>query len=479
MGVFIGGLSEDFTLLRKDSGDALLVRQGFSGCLRDVSLKMTDSPSEEWQYLDWTKATKSVAVYESWEGCPLQTIDGAHFLGHGYLELATGVFNGGQDFDVSLDFRTDQLSALLLFTYNTKKEDYMLVALEAGLLSFILATDGHVTELSMWVGLGYCDGDWKQLSLAKRGSLISAAVNDWAEETRGVGGAVRLTVDSPLYLGGVPANLLHPALDGQSHKHGLGGCIRGLTIRSDKRSSSVSEKVDLAVTARRSVRVHLDGCPTSESRFNCRGNDSVLVYSGRQTLATDYSLQPFTEYLYRIIALAAGGWAASPWQRGRSRGKAPASVPPPAAVQSINGFSIKVSWVPPTGEIRGLIDRYELKAYNRDNPDVPPIKATHLANGNFTDVITGLTPATRYIVTVSACTPAGCTESPINDIGDGNNVRSSLTTPEEAPGGVFPPSAVSSSTALFVTWEPPGRPNGVITEYLLFHNNKLAYRGRN
>lgn len=92
--------------------------------------------------------------------------------------------------------------------------------LEGGLLSFILATDGHVTELSMWVGLSYCDGDWKQLSLAKRGSLISAAVNDWAEETRGVGGAVRLSVDSPLYLGGVPATLLHPALDGQSHKHG-------------------------------------------------------------------------------------------------------------------------------------------------------------------------------------------------------------------------------------------------------------------
>lgn len=45
----------------------------------------------------------------------------------GYLELATGIFNGGQDFDMSLDFRTDQLSALLLFTYNTKKEDYMLV----------------------------------------------------------------------------------------------------------------------------------------------------------------------------------------------------------------------------------------------------------------------------------------------------------------------------------------------------------------
>lgn len=94
------------------------------------------------------------------------------------------------------------------------------VELEGGLLSFILASESHVTELSMWVGLSYCDGDWKQLSLAKQGSFISAAVNDWAEKTRGVGGAVRLRVDSPLYLGGVPRELQHPALDSRSHKHG-------------------------------------------------------------------------------------------------------------------------------------------------------------------------------------------------------------------------------------------------------------------
>lgn len=62
----------------------------------------------------------------------------------------------------------------------------------------------------------------------------------------------------------------------------------------------------------------------------------------------------------------------------------PRSVPPPTTVHSLNGFSAKVSWEPPTGDIRGLIDRYELKAYNRDQPQVPPIKAMYLANGNFT-----------------------------------------------------------------------------------------------
>ncbi|XP_078016774.1 usherin [Epinephelus lanceolatus] len=477
-GTFIGGLPEDFTLLREDSGDARLVRQGFSGCLRDVSFKMTDSPTEEWKSLDWAKATKKVAVYESWEGCPVQTMDGAHFLGHGYLEMGRDVFSGGQDFDISMDFRTDQLNALLLFTYSTETEDYMLVELDGGLLFFILASEGHVTELSMWVGLSYCDGEWKQLSLAKRGSLISAAINDWAEETRGVGGAVRLRVNSPLYLGGVPMELIHPALDSRSHKHGLGGCIKGLTIRSDGTNPPVSQSVNLSVASRRSVRVYLDGCPIGESRYNCRGNDSVLVYSGRKTQATDHSLQPFTEYLYRFVALAAGGWAAGPWQRGRGRSKVPRSVPPPTTVQSLDGFSAKVSWVPPTGEIRGLIDRYELKAYNRDQPEAPPIRATYLANGNFTGVLPGLTPATRYIISVSACSPVGCTESLHNNNGDDNDLRTSLTTPEEAPDAVSPPAAVSSPSALYITWEPPARPNGDITEFLLYHNNQMVYRGK-
>ncbi|KAM9408306.1 LOW QUALITY PROTEIN: usherin [Pholidichthys leucotaenia] len=477
MGVFIGGLPKDFTLLREESGDAQLVQQGFTGCLRDLSFKMIDTPSEKWQVLDWTKATKKVAVYESWEGCPLYTLDGAHFLGHGYLEVYTGIFSGGQDFDISLDFRTDQLNALLLFTYSTQTEDYMLVELEAGLLLFILVSEGDTIELSMWVGLSYCDGDWKQLSLAKRGSLISAAVNDWAEETRGMGGAMKLRVDSPLYLGGVPTELIHPALDIHSHRHSLGGCIRGLTVTTDERNPAIRQRVNLSVASHHSVRVYLDGCPTSESRYNCRGNDSVLVYSGRNTQATDYSLQPFTEYLYRLVALGAGGWAAGPWQRGRSRGKVPSSMPPPTAVQSLSGYRAKVSWVSPTGDIRGLIDRYELNAYHKDYPGAPPVKATYLANGNFTGVLSGLTPSTQYIVTVSACTPVGCTESLYNEKDDDNDMRWSLTTPEEAPDVVSPPAAVSSPTALYLTWEPPAKPNGAITEYLLYHDNQLVHRG--
>lgn len=49
----------------------------------------------------------------------------------------------------------------------------------------------------------------------------------------------------------------------------------------------------------------------------------------------------------------------------------------------------------------------------------------------FPGVLSGLTPSTRYIITVSICIPLGCTESLRNDNGDDNDLRSSLTTPEE------------------------------------------------
>ncbi|XP_061735051.1 usherin isoform X2 [Nerophis ophidion] len=474
-GVFIGGLPEDLTLQRNDSGAARMMQRGFSGCLRDVRFMMTDSPSEEWRSLDWKKATNKVSAYECWEGCPFQTGEGAHFLGHGYLELSRDVFSGGKVFDISMEFRTDQLNALLLFSYNTQTDDYMLVELKGGLLLFVFSSGGHVTELNTWVGLSYCDGDWKQLSLAKRGSLISAAVDDWAEETRGAGAAGGLQVDSPLYLGGVPIQLTHPALHIHSHRHGLGGCVRGLAIQSDETSFPVSQSVNLFVASQRSVRIYFDGCPTSESRYNCRGNDSVLIFTGRETHAFDYSLPPFTEYLYRFIALGSGGLAASPWQRGRSRGRVPSNVPPPSTIRILNGFSAQVSWAPPTGDVRGVIERYELTAYNKDQPEVPPTKAIYLANGNFTGVLSGLTPSTQYLVTVSACIETGCTESLQNS--HAATMRSALATPEEAPDAVFPPSALASPSALFVTWDPPARPNGVITEYRVYQNDQMVYSG--
>jgi len=77
---------------------------------------------------------------------------------------------------------------------------------------------------------------------------------------------------------------------------GLGGCLRRMTtVQSDgDPQRRVVHTVNLSAASRHSVRVHLDGCSPGHSRFLCRGNDSALVYSGSETHARDYQVQPFT-----------------------------------------------------------------------------------------------------------------------------------------------------------------------------------------
>ena len=74
--------------------------------------------------------------------------------------------------------------------------------------------------------------------------------------------------------------------------------MRGVTVRSGPVTGSIGvpdvSAVSLSASTRRSVMINLDGCPATDSIFYCRGNDSVLVYMGRETQARDLGVQPFT-----------------------------------------------------------------------------------------------------------------------------------------------------------------------------------------
>ncbi len=65
------------------TGPAKLVQQGFAGCLRDVMVQKSSGTSDTWEPLDWDTALEKHETYESWEGCPAVSEDGAYFLGHG------------------------------------------------------------------------------------------------------------------------------------------------------------------------------------------------------------------------------------------------------------------------------------------------------------------------------------------------------------------------------------------------------------
>lgn len=69
---------------------------------------------------------------------------------------------------------------------------------------------------------------------------------------------------------------------------GFGGCIR------DVRLAASGPVLNLVMASCAAVRVNLDGCLSADTSVNCRGNDSILVYTGNEISALDLTLQPFT-----------------------------------------------------------------------------------------------------------------------------------------------------------------------------------------
>ncbi|KAK1328091.1 hypothetical protein QTO34_012514 [Cnephaeus nilssonii] len=229
----------------------------------------------------------------------------------GFLELDPGTFHGGLDFEISFKFRTDQLNGLLLFVYNKDGPDFLAVELKSGILSLRLNTSLTFTRVDLWLGLSYCDGTWNTVTVRKEGALVSASLNELMERVSQPR-AQPLAVNSPVYLGGVPPELQ------DSHTHlglepGFGGCMRDVAF---ERGTALR----LASVSSGAVRVNLDGCLSSDSAVNCRGNDSILVYRGPEPSAQERGLQPFTEYLYRVMASHEGGSVWSDWSRGRTTG---------------------------------------------------------------------------------------------------------------------------------------------------------------
>lgn len=46
-----------------------------------------------------------------------------------------------------------------------------------------------------------------------------------------------------------------------------------------------------------------------------------------------------------------------------------------------------------------------------------------------------------------------------------------------APLEVSPPAAISNPNSLFVHWDLPFKPNGIITQYILYKDNTVVYQG--
>ncbi|NWT27965.1 USH2A protein, partial [Cardinalis cardinalis] len=332
------------------------------------------------------------------------------------------------------------------------------IELKSGILNIFLRTGVVFTQVDLWLGLSYCDGKWNEVTVSKEGSVISATMNelrDQALEPR----VQQLKVNSPVFIGGIPPEIQSFYRE-LGLEQGFGGCMKDVKFTR-------GAVVNLASVSSSAVRVNLDGCLSTDSAVNCRGNDSILVYRGKEQSVYESALQPFTEYLYRVVALNEGGSVSSAWTHARTRESVPQNVPTPSRAHSINGYSIEVTWDKPAGVI-GVIEKYILKAYEADGPAVPITSAELADAGMLTGILRGLHPFTKYAVTLTACTLAGCTES-LHAL--------NISTPQEAPEGVQSPTAISFPTFLLMSWSPPKTPNGIITEYTLYMNGIPIYSG--
>ncbi|XP_032771366.1 usherin [Rattus rattus] len=456
--LFVGGLPQGHTVLQKRLE---IVRRGFVGCLKDVSILKGSSPSGTWLPLDWQSSEEQVNVHHSWEGCPTDLEEGVQFLGAGFLELHSDTFHAAKDFEISLKFQTDQLNGLLLFIHNTEGLDFLAMELKSGLLSFQLNSSCIFTRVDVRLGRTHCDGKWNRVTIKREGSMVSVGVNELTKSTSRAGDQPPL-LNSPVYLGGIPQELQ------DSYRHltleqGFRGCVKEVAFTR-------GAVVNLASVSSRAVRVNQDGCLSSDSTVNCGGNDSILVYRGSRQSVYESGLQPFTEYLYRVTASHKGGSVSSDWSRGHTLGSAPHSVPTPSRAQSINGYSVEVAWNEPA-MVKGVLEKYILKAYSEDStqPHMPSASTEFNNTDIRTGILTGLHPFHSYAVTLTACSRAGCTES---------SRALSISTPQEAPQEVQAPVAEALPNSLSFFWSPPRQANGIITQYSLYMDGRLVYTGK-
>ena len=184
--------------------------------------------------------------------------------------------------------------------------------------------------------------------------------------------------------------------------------------------------------------------------------NNTLVYNGTSRSFRNTGLIPYTLYSYYVITHTDGGSTRSVDSHKvyRTLSDVPESVMPPVLL-NILARSIDVTWQPPLYP-NGLIVRYSLSSTNTQS--TTPFQ--HYQGLAMAYLVTGLRPFVVYNFTLTACTVIGCAQSiPVVQA-----TRS--TAPESQPAPYL--RAQVGGLSVYVYWDTPAQPNGVIQFYDLF-----------
>uniref|UniRef100_A0A2C9JJ39 Usherin n=1 Tax=Biomphalaria glabrata TaxID=6526 RepID=A0A2C9JJ39_BIOGL len=195
-------------------------------------------------------------------------------------------------------------------------------------------------------------------------------------------------------------------------------------------------------------------------RYSIYRNNSVVGNTlPNVTNFLDSNLQPFTFYNYFVEVMNAFGSSRSPQITFQTLPGNP-SNDMNLTVTDIRARSAFCTWTPPTN-LNGPLLKYNI---------ISVMLASNTTRveweGNSTSaMLTTLSPYTRYNLVPRACTVGGCTDSRAVQI----------ITMSAAPEGQQPPNITAlSSSELYVTWQPPLFPNGIIIFYELWMRGPLG-----
>ena len=180
------------------------------------------------------------------------------------------------------------------------------------------------------------------------------------------------------------------------------------------------------------------------------GELNMSVYVGQNGQFTDSGLFPFTQYSYTLQACTSGGCDFSSSVSATTFEALPEGFDDNSVqVSPLTSTSIRVIWAAPLLP-NGIILHYRVIV--SDSSTFVEITRSDLS----TDV-TNLQPFTQYSVTVDACNSIGCVQG-----------TALVTTLESVPQFAAAPTLQAlSPTTVYVQWDPPARPNGVIVSYIL------------
>ncbi|KAK7504941.1 hypothetical protein BaRGS_00003969 [Batillaria attramentaria] len=193
-----------------------------------------------------------------------------------------------------------------------------------------------------------------------------------------------------------------------------------------------------------------EGATDGEILINQVTDVYSFVHSGQD-------LQPFSVYEYGIMALNSQGPTEIAYASVRTLQAPPEGLPPPL-VNTTGAYSIFLAWDPPT-QPNGVIARYNI--YYRLTTSAANAASSVTVDGNVTSTtISGLEPYSRYLIRLEA----------VNGAGRVSSTEVAISTKQASPSGLseFRVEKITTGTAVILRWDPPLKPNGVVTSYRVY-----------